>query len=277
MSMPKAMIKITVFGTTICLRHCNSKIHYETVELLRKMALQSINSDYKALGNVRKSFVDNGLYNSVTINHKKLEAYAEQAVRLLMQDCVIAVPTDTVYGLAGAVQSEDAVEKLYKIKGRDAAKPIAICVSSISEVEKWADTSILPPALLQCILPGPFTIVLKRSKALNAKFNPGIPNVGIRIPQDRFIVEVVKKFGEPIALTSANSSGEQSAIEVEEFSHLWQYVDAVFDAGKIPQEIRTGSTVVDLSEHGSFKIIRAGVSCDALRHKLFQFKLLERN
>ncbi|XP_046988097.1 yrdC domain-containing protein, mitochondrial-like [Schistocerca americana] len=182
-----------------------------------------------------------------------------------MQDCVIAVPTDTVYGLAGAVQSEDAVEKLYKIKRRDAAKPIAICVSSISKMEKWADTSILPPALLQCILRGPFTIVLKRSKTFNAKFNTGIPNVGIRIPQDRFIVEVVKKFGERIALTSANSSGKQSATEVEEFSHLWQYVDAVFDAGKNPQEIRTGSTVVDLSGHGNFKIIRAGLLCDALR------------
>ncbi|XP_049772848.1 threonylcarbamoyl-AMP synthase-like [Schistocerca cancellata] len=206
--------------------------------------------------------------------------HAEQAVRLLMQDCVIAVPTDTVYGLAGVVQSEDAVEKLYKIKPilkrRDAAKPIAICVSCISKMEKWADTSILAPALLQCILPGPFTIVLKRSKTLNAKFNPGIPNIGIRIPQDRFIVEVVKKFGERIALTSANSSGKQSAIAVEEFSHLWQYVDTVFDAGKNPQEIRTGSTVVDLSGHGSFKIIRAGLLCDALRHKLFQFKLLER-
>lgn len=271
------MIKITLGGTTFCLQHCTTKIHYETLALLRQMAVQSINRGCEPLDPICKSVGDNGVYNRMTVNRRDFEVHVRHAVHLLMYGYVIAVPTDTVYGLAGAVQSESAIEKLYKIKGRDAAKPIAMCVSSISEVEKWADTTTLPPSLLNHILPGPFTVVLKRSNILNAKFNPGIPNVGIRIPQDKFIVEVVKRLGEPVALTSANSSGEQSAIEVEEFSHLWQNLDAIFDAGRIPQEVRTGSTVVDLSEHGSFKIIREGVSCDDLRQKLVQFKLLERN
>jgi len=79
---------------------------------------------------------------------------------------IIAVPTDTIYGLAALVQSKTAVERLYNIKGRQPTKPIAICVGEVEDVQKWAEVTVSDQVLMD-LLPGPVTLVFKRSEALN--------------------------------------------------------------------------------------------------------------
>lgn len=187
----------------------------------------------------------------------------QQAANLLESGQVIALPTDTVYGLACSANNREAIQKLYKIKGRICTKPVAICVSEIKHVLHWGIADHLPLKLLQALLPGAVTIVLYKSKNLdNPYLNPGIDKIGIRIPKFNFIREVTKELKAPMALTSANFSSQKSTLNVNEFRELWPQLGAVFDGGQLglSEEQRAASTVIDLSERGKFKVIRKGVA-----------------
>lgn len=184
-----------------------------------------------------------------------------RAVRLLQEKRVIALPTDTVYGLAGLAQSNESIKKLYEIKQRDPSKPLAICVGEIADVKSWGIVDSLPAGLLESLFPGPVTLVLKRTTKLNPTFNPNVQNVGIRIPNDKFIRDIAKRLKEPLALTSANESNKPSTIHPEEFSILWPHLGGVFYSEKSIADdelARAGSTVVDLSQPGKYLIIRKG-------------------
>lgn len=183
------------------------------------------------------------------------------ACRLLREESVIALPTDTIYGLAASAQSISAVRKLYKIKGRDSAKPVAVCVGEVEDVSLWGSTDFLPDGLLKALLPGPVTVVLERTHHLNKELNPSCVKIGIRVPDHPFVRKIVQTIKTPIALTSANFSNEPSSLSPKEFQPLWPQLAAVFDGGCIKcvqPASRAGSTVVDLSEKGRFHIVRDG-------------------
>uniref|UniRef100_A0A2M4BWE8 Threonylcarbamoyl-AMP synthase n=1 Tax=Anopheles marajoara TaxID=58244 RepID=A0A2M4BWE8_9DIPT len=188
-----------------------------------------------------------------------------QAANLLESGQVIALPTDTVYGLACSANDPVAIQKLYAIKGRHEQKPVAICVADFDDLRYWGQADHLPDALLQQLLPGAVTIVVRKSLHLDNPFlNPGIEKIGIRIPDFQFIRDVSRAFRYPIALTSANKSACQSTLNVSEFRCLWGSLGAVFDGGQLGQseEQRAASTVIDLSEAGSYQLIRAGVAAE---------------
>ncbi|XP_033116928.1 yrdC domain-containing protein, mitochondrial-like [Anneissia japonica] len=181
------------------------------------------------------------------------------AAKRLTEGKVIAVPTDTIYGIAALAQSLEAVQQLYTIKGRNSQKPIAVCVSQIEDIPKWANVTV-PNTLLDEILPGPVTLVFERSAALNPEFNPTTSLIGLRIPDHQFVCQVADQVGTPLALTSANISSVQSSLSIQEFQELWPKLDIVFDGGVIGEtaESRLGSTVVNLADQGYYKIIRNG-------------------
>ena len=172
---------------------------------------------------------------------------------------VIAVPTDTIYGIAALVQNKQAVEKLYKIKKRNPSKPIAICVADIEDIYNWAQVTVAKE-VIEDLLPGQVTLVFKRAELLNNNFNPGTDLVGVRIPDYPFLRDVCSMSSSPLALTSANYSADTSTLQVEEFAPLHESLNLVFDGGKLndSEDARLGSTVVDLSQVGTFTIIRPG-------------------
>lgn len=184
------------------------------------------------------------------------------AAIFLRQEHVIAMPTDTVYGLACSAQCDQAIQKIYRIKQRDEQKPLAISLASVADIATWAETEHLPETLLPSILPGAVTVVLKRKPALNPNLNPGNPNVGIRVPVLKFPRTVARMLNAPIALTSANESNKPSSLTPEEFQKLWPSLRAIFYGiknSKLRNEHRVGSTVVDLTIPGKYKILRKGV------------------
>ncbi|GLJ30066.1 hypothetical protein SUGI_0594560 [Cryptomeria japonica] len=187
------------------------------------------------------------------------EIYVEKAVEALRAGKVIAVPTDTLYGLACDACSSAAVQKIYEIKGRSITSPLAVCVSDVLDVDRFAITSHLPDGLLQCLLPGPVTLVLDRGQEslLEKSLNPGIDTIGIRIPECDFIRMIAQDFGSALALTSANQSGHSSTVCIEEFKQLWQECAYIFDGGQLPVG-RAGSTVIDLTRPNLYKILRPG-------------------
>ncbi|XP_067305945.1 yrdC domain-containing protein, mitochondrial isoform X1 [Pseudorasbora parva] len=175
---------------------------------------------------------------------------------------VVALPTDTIYGLACAAQNSAAVQRVYDIKGRSGDKPLAICVGEIQDIYRYCKVCV-KEELLSDLLPGPVTLVLERSAALNADLNPFTKLIGVRIPDHPFMRRLCQTFGDPLALTSANVSAQTSTVAASEFEDLWPSLAVVVDGGPIGDQSRLGSTVVDLSVCGRYRIIRPGCALSA--------------
>ncbi|XP_025899269.1 yrdC domain-containing protein, mitochondrial, partial [Nothoprocta perdicaria] len=179
---------------------------------------------------------------------------------------LVAVPTDTVYGVACLAQDPRAVRRIYSLKGRNGAKPLAVCLGDVELVHRYCHVNV-PDALLRDLLPGPVTLVLRRSEELNKDLNPFTSLVGVRVPNHPFVRELARACSGPLALTSANVSSQASTLTVSEFQDLWPQLSLVIDGGPIGDvqspECRLGSTVVDLSVSGRFGIIRPGCALDS--------------
>lgn len=138
----------------------------------------------------------------------------------------------------------------------------------------------MPCKLLPAILPGPYTVILKRTPALNPSLNPGIDTVGIRVPKFQFINLLSKVVG-PLALTSANLSNEPSCLEATEFEKLWPQLGGIFYAsdtvGHRRETLRTGSTIIDLSCPEYYKIVRYGVGASPIIKFLQNYGLKPNN
>ncbi|KAL6109764.1 yrdc [Pungitius sinensis] len=178
-------------------------------------------------------------------------------VGALKEGHVVGVPTDTIYGLACLAQNSEAVRKTYDIKGRNGHKPLAICVGETQDIYKYCKVKV-KEGLLGDLLPGPVTLVFERADVLNADLNPFTSLVGVRIPDHAFMRRLCQMCAEPLALTSANVSSRASTVAVHEFEELWPELAVVVDGGPIGGHSRLGSTVVDLSVLGKYRVIRPG-------------------
>ncbi|XP_044468483.1 yrdC domain-containing protein, mitochondrial isoform X2 [Mangifera indica] len=197
--------------------------------------------------------------NKLGLVRPATEAYAEEAVEALKAGKVIAVPTDTIYGFACDACSLEAVNQIYEIKGRKYTSPLAICVADVSDIKRFAVTEHLPSGLLDSLLPGPVTVVLTRgeSSILEKSLNPGLESIGVRVPDSNFIRAIARGSEGALALTSANLSGKPSSVCIKDFENLWEHCAYVFDGGVLPSG-RAGSTIVDLTRLGKYKILRPG-------------------
>ncbi|XP_043848798.1 yrdC domain-containing protein, mitochondrial isoform X3 [Dromiciops gliroides] len=195
---------------------------------------------------------------------RDLEGWSEAlsaAVTALRAGGLVAVPTDTLYGVACSACCSAALGAVYSLKGRCQTKPLAVCLGRVADIYRYCRVRV-PRELLEDLLPGPVTLVMERSGELNKDLNPFTPLVGIRIPDHAFMRELAQTFSGPLALTSANISSQPSSLNVKEFQDLWPQLSLVIDGGPIGDakspECRLGSTVVDLSVPGKYRIIRPG-------------------
>mmetsp|Transcript_26971 Transcript_26971/g.70863 ORF Transcript_26971/g.70863 Transcript_26971/m.70863 type:complete len:329 (+) Transcript_26971:81-1067(+) len=188
----------------------------------------------------------------------ELDKVVATVVAQLKDGAVVGLPTDTIYGVGCLAQLTAAVRRIYEIKGRASAKPVAICVAEVSHIAAYAEVTV-PEALLAELLPGPVTLIFKRTPALNPELNPTTDTIGIRIPDNRLIRAVAAAAGTPLALTSANLSGQRSSVEAGDFREIWHRLAAVVDGGR-QGDSRLGSTVVDLSQPPRFTVVRPGDS-----------------
>jgi len=168
------------------------------------------------------------------------------AVQCLKAGGIVAIPTDTVYGLGTDPFNPSAVQKLYTVKGRPDGNPIPLVLSSVSDIHRFSRN--LPDFffhLTDRFWPGGLTIVIE-SKGLLPVLTAGGNTVGVRIPNNPLLLEILQAFGGPMAITSANLSGEPPATAVEEIGkELGSRIDMIVDGGKTPGPIP--STVYDIS------------------------------
>ncbi|KAF7640203.1 YrdC-like domain-containing protein [Meloidogyne graminicola] len=174
----------------------------------------------------------------------------QDAVKCLKSGGIIAVPTDTLYGLCTLIENSD---RLYKLKKRPNGKPLGIFINDGEDVFSYAERSV-PNGLVKSLFPGPVTLIFNRSEKLPSNFNCGTQSVGFRIPQARFVRDICRFLPyRLIAQTSANVSGtDLNPICIEDFQELWDEIDMIIDGGTILENnmSRLGSTVVDLSLPG---------------------------
>jgi len=108
----------------------------------------------------------------------------ENAKKQLSKDGVIAFPTDTLFGIAAQISSESGYRRIYEIKGRSEAKPVAVCFSTIPQILQYLPALDRFRELLSRLLPGPVTLVVPRGKFIPEHVNPNCETIGIRIPDN---------------------------------------------------------------------------------------------
>ncbi|MFG0257978.1 MAG: L-threonylcarbamoyladenylate synthase [Phycisphaerales bacterium JB043] len=169
---------------------------------------------------------------------------------------IVAVPTDTVYGLVCSMDSTVAIERIYDLKGRNKIKALIALVSSIdmarSVVEEWPEQA---DRLARAYWPGALTIVLPKGKRVSESMCSGVGTVGVRVPAHEELCEIIDRVG-PLASTSANRSGNASPTEAAHVLEQFEGVDVcVLDGG--PCDGGVPSTVVEIIE-GDAMVHRAG-------------------
>jgi L-threonylcarbamoyladenylate synthase len=179
----------------------------------------------------------------------------EQAERLLRLGQLVAFPTDTVYGVGAMLADSSAIEQLYVVKGRDAAKAIAVLLGDEADLAQVAGVlSEHAVRLARRFWPGPLTLVVPAHPALPSNLSP-LPTVGVRIPDHPVALALLRRTG-PLAVTSANlSGGPSSRTAGEVYAQLSGRIPLILDGGETPG--RTSSTVVDCTG-GELVILRQG-------------------
>lgn len=179
-----------------------------------------------------------------------------RAVDILRQGGVVAVPTDTVYGLIAVAADRAAVDRVYEIKTRDPAQPLPLFVASVAQAELIAEFNDAARALAAKFWPGALTVVVPKRPAYETRAAAGGDTVGVRVPADPFLREVARQLG-PLTGTSANLAGrEECRTAADVRAQLGDAVGLIVDA----PVAATGmpSTVVDCTDPSRVRILREG-------------------
>jgi L-threonylcarbamoyladenylate synthase len=185
-------------------------------------------------------------------------AAVQRAAELLQRGEVVAVPTETVYGLAANALNPDAVRKIYQAKGRPASNPIIVHVASLPMAQ--ACSSSWPKsanALAAAFWPGPLTLVLPKSSSIPPIVTAGGDTVGLRWPAHPFMQELIRACAFPIAAPSANPANTLSPTSADHVqAMLTGKIPLIVDAG--PSNVGIESTVLDLTAHPP-RVLRPGM------------------
>ena len=198
------------------------------------------------------------------MNTKRITTEIAQAADAIRAGQLVAVPTETVYGLAGNGLDPAAVAQIYEIKGRPAVKPLSLMVHDASAMARYC--ADVPPAaytLAEAFWPGPLTIVLRAQGCVPEIVRAGGQTVGLRCPDHPATLALIEAAQLPLAAPSANPSGAPSPKTADDvLAYFNGQIAAVIDGG--PCGIGRESTLVDLS-HTPYRILRsAAVPDDAV-------------
>ncbi|MFO1499132.1 MAG: L-threonylcarbamoyladenylate synthase [Verrucomicrobiota bacterium] len=182
----------------------------------------------------------------------------EQATALLRGGDVVALPTETVYGLAADASKPDAVQKIFAIKGRPATNPLIVHVASLEMARSCAsEWPSIAEKLAAAFWPGPLTLVLPKSPIMPNIVTAGGRTVGVRWPSHEVIQAVIRRCHFPLAAPSANRSGAVSPTTAEHVQRsLGDQIPLIVDGG--PAEHGIESTVLDVSVSPP-QLLRPGV------------------
>ena len=179
----------------------------------------------------------------------------DEIAEALKNKKIIAFPTDTVFGLGCIYDEEKAIRKVMEAKNRPYDKPLPMMCADSQMIKDVAFTDEKSQRLMQAFMPGAITIVFPKKEVVPSFVTLGLPSIGIRIPDDPWIIELIHKVGKPLLVTSANLSSQGSLLH-------YQDVEAELDGridGIVEEDARgdKASTIVSVLE-GELKELREG-------------------
>ena len=186
-----------------------------------------------------------------TIKYKKMDK--NKIINSLISGGILAFPTDTVFGL-GCIMDRKAIEKIYEVKGRSFDKPLPMMCSNLKMIEEVAYVSEKAKKIIDAFVPGPLTLIFNKKENVEDYITQGKKTIGIRVPDDAFILDMIDSLGMPLMVTSANNSGEPS---LAKWKDVYGIMKGKID-GIVCEDARgeVSSTIIDVSD--DIKILREG-------------------
>ena len=175
----------------------------------------------------------------------------EKIVDILKNNGVVAIATDTVFGVCATTKSNKAFQNLLKVKDRPKEKAFPIMCADIEDMRKVAIIDDEAERIINHFMPGPLTIVAKKNKDV-AKYIGNNETVAIRMATSSTLKSIIELLGEPIFMTSANKSGEEEYSSIEEIVERLPLVDGVVDSSP---SYERASTIYDCVNK---KVLREG-------------------
>ncbi len=192
-----------------------------------------------------------------------IDQYHQDAISLAIEKLkngkVIAIPTDTVYGLAVDAKNFDAVENLYRLKKREKNKPLAIFLKNLEQIKKLFIVEDITKKLIEKYLPGKLTIVAKIKDKTDIKLAKNLNEIdddflGFRVVESFFIKKLFNEFEVILAVTSANISGNKVANSPSEIIKIFPQIELIISGDLLEN---SASTVVKIN-NSQLEIIRNG-------------------
>ena len=184
----------------------------------------------------------------MTTNIKKYSGKViQQAYEILSNGELLAIPSETVYGLGADATSDSAISKIYKLKKRPHINPLILHVSNIKMVEQLAETNTLFYSLSKYFWPGPLTVILnqKKNNEISKLATSNLSSVAVRLPDNKIFQNIIEKFNNPIAAPSANISGNISPTNpYHVYEDFGKEINLIVDGGQSEKGVE--STVVDV-------------------------------
>ena len=171
----------------------------------------------------------------------------KKAAEYLKDNCVVGIPTETVYGLAGNAYSPEAVKRIFEAKGRPQDNPLIVHISDFSEIyDLVSEVPETAKKLADAFWPGPLTMILPKSEKVHLCVTGGLPTVAVRCPSHPIARKLIKYCGLPLAAPSANLSGKPSPTKAEHvYKDLNGRVPLIIDGGECDEGVE--STVITLA------------------------------
>jgi tRNA threonylcarbamoyl adenosine modification protein (Sua5/YciO/YrdC/YwlC family) len=192
----------------------------------------------------------------ITINPKNPQVrLVRKVTEVLQQGGVIGYPTDTIYGVGCDLFNPEAIQKIHRLKKMEGKKPFSFICSDLKDISRYAYVSTYAYKIMKRLLPGAYTFILRATKLVPKIAMTKQNTVGIRIPDNKICLALVKELGHPIISTSVNKPDEglyNDPAEIEE--RFGKQLHLVIDGGVIVAE---HSSIIDLTDDFP-KVIRAG-------------------
>lgn len=187
------------------------------------------------------------------------------AASLLQAGELVAIPTETVYGLAANAFDEQAVGRIFEAKGRPQDNPLIVHIADFDGLEQLV--TAVPPralALAKAYWPGPLTMIFRRSRLVPAAVSAGLDTVAVRMPSHPVARQIIRAAGVPLAAPSANRSGSPSPTTAQHvLADMMGRISAVLDGGEC--EVGVESTVVDMTGEVPCLLRPGGVTPEMLK------------
>ncbi len=172
--------------------------------------------------------------------------HINRIVEMLKNGAVIAYPTDTYYGFGCDIFNKKAIQKVYQLKQRNKSKPFSFICSDLKNISHYAKVSNYAYKTMKRLLPGPYTFVLEGSRLVPKIMLTKRKTAGIRVPENRICLKLVKELGHPIITTSATEPDGTILHDpslIKDFFH--PRLDAVIDGGPVPGKPSSVISLID--------------------------------